>query len=131
MVIDNSKAIEEALGVLGGSATIASEIPEVDTIPTDINVLNTEVLGCGGIPRGRIVELYAKPSVGKSTLAYWLMGQVQKRGGVSALFDAEGCYLRDYGEACGINNNELILPDFLCTNGIAFFRPHFRCSKQQ
>ena len=65
-----------------------------------------------GIPRGRIIELYAKPSVGKSTLAYWLMGQVQKRGGVSALFDAEGCYLRDYGEACGINNDELILPDF-------------------
>ena len=52
MVTDNSKAIEEALGVLGGSATIASEIPQVDTIPTDINVLNTEVLGCGVFQEG-------------------------------------------------------------------------------
>jgi len=112
MVDSTSKAIEEALGLLGESGTLASERKKLEVIPTDIDDLNEEVLGCGGIPRGRIIELYSKPSVGKSTLAYWMIGQVQKQGGVGALFDAEGAYLRDYGEACGIDNSKLILPEF-------------------
>ena len=112
MVDSTSKAIEEALVLLGESGTLASERKKLEVIPTDIDDLNEEVLGCGGIPRGRIIELYSKPSVGKSTLAYWMIGQVQKQGGVGALFDAEGAYLRDYGEACGIDNSKLILPEF-------------------
>ncbi|MAH07815.1 hypothetical protein CMI38_06215 [Candidatus Pacearchaeota archaeon] len=112
MVDSTSKAIDEALGLLGESGTLASERKKLEVIPTDIDDLNEKVLGCGGIPRGRIIELYSKPSVGKSTLAYWMIGQVQKQGGVGALFDAEGAYLRDYGESCGIDNSKLILPEF-------------------
>ena len=107
--VDN---IAAALDVLGGSGTLASETRKLDVIPTDIEGLNQSVLGCGGLPRGRIIEMYAKPSVGKSTLAYWFMGQVQKQGGVAALFDAEGSYLPTYGAACGIDNDRLILPEF-------------------
>jgi recombination protein RecA len=112
MVNSTSNAIEEALNLLGESGTLASERKKLEVIPTDIKDFNEEILGCGGIPRGRIIELYSKPSVGKSTLAYWMIGQVQKQGGVGALFDAEGAYLRDYGEACGIDNSKLILPEF-------------------
>ena len=107
--VDN---ITAALDVLGGSGTLASETRKLDVIPTDIDGLNKHVLGCGGLPRGRIIEMYAKPSVGKSTLAYWFMGQVQKQGGVAALFDGEGAYLPTYGAACGIDNDKLVLPEF-------------------
>ena len=107
--IDN---ITAALDVLGGSGIVASETRNLDVIPTDIQGLNDSVLGCGGLPRGRIIEMYAKPSVGKSTLAYWFMGQAQKQGGVAALFDAEGAYLPTYGASCGIDNDKLILPEF-------------------
>jgi len=105
-------SISAALDILGGSGALASEQRELDTVPVELAGFNNRVLGCGGLPRGRIMELYAKPSVGKSTLAYWFIGQVQKQGGVGALFDAEGAYLPDYGASCGINNEKLILPEF-------------------
>jgi len=104
--------IEQALEVLGGSGTVASSLRELDVIPTEFSQFNDHLLGCGGLPRGRIIELYAKPSAGKSTFAYWMIGQVQKAGGIGALFDAEGAYLPDYGQACGIDNDKLILPEF-------------------
>ena len=59
--VDN---ITAALDVLGGSGILASETRKLDVIPTEIEGLNKHVLGCGGLPRGRIVEMYAKPSVG-------------------------------------------------------------------
>jgi len=105
-------SISAALDILGGSGALASEQRKLDTVPVELAGFNNRVLGCGGLPRGRIIELYAKPSVGKSTLAYWFIGQVQKQGGVGALFDAEGAYLPDYGASCGINNDKLILPEF-------------------
>ncbi len=105
-------SISAALDILGGSGALASQQRELDTVPVELAGFNNRVLGCGGLPRGRIMELYAKPSVGKSTLAYWFIGQVQKQGGVGALFDAEGAYLPDYGASCGINNEKLILPEF-------------------
>jgi len=104
--------ISRALNVLGGSAILGSETRDLRVIPTNIPDMNDEVFGVGGLPMGRVIELYAKESIGKSTLAYWLMGQVQKAEGVVALFDAEGAYRPDYGEGCGINNERLILPEF-------------------
>ena len=105
-------SITAALDILGGSGTIASQQRKLETVPVELAGFNNRVLGCGGLPRGRIMELYAKPSIGKSTLAYWFMGQVQKQGGIAALFDAEGAYLPKYGASCGINNDKLILPEF-------------------
>jgi len=104
--------LEQALEVLAGSGTIASSLRQLEVISTEFPQLNNHLLGCGGLPRGRIIELYAKPSAGKSTFAYWMIGQVQKAGGIGALFDAEGAYLTTYGEACGIDNDKLILPEF-------------------
>ena len=104
--------IAAALDILGGSGSLASKRRKLESIPVDIADFNNLILGCGGLPRGRIIELYAKPSVGKSTLAYWFIGQVQKQGGIGALFDAEGAYLPNYGSSCGIDNDRLILPEF-------------------
>lgn len=107
----NLDPIEQALSILG-KARRGSERASVEVIPTEIKEFNDSILGCGGLPRGKVIELYSAESVGKSTLAYWLIGQVQKAGGNAALFDAEGAYLPKYGEACGINNDRLILPEF-------------------
>ena len=115
-----NKGIQDALDILGSSGKTASTQTKLEVIPTDIPDLNDKVLGCGGLPRGKIIEMYAKPSVGKSTLSYWLIGQVQKRGGVCALFDAEGAYLPEYGEKCGINNDELIIVNFDLGNDALF-----------
>lgn len=115
-----NKGLEDALSILGSSGKTASSQSKLEVIPTDIPALNDTVLGCGGLPRGKIIEMYAKPSVGKSTLSYWLIGQVQKRGGVAALFDAEGAYLPEYGAKCGINNDELILVNFDLGNDALF-----------
>lgn len=104
--------IDRALDILGDSTIRGSESRELEIIETDIPSINNEVFGCGGIPLGRIIELYGNESVGKSTFAYWLIGQVQKREGNAALFDAEGTYMPSYGTGCGINNEKLILPGF-------------------
>jgi len=109
---DNTKAINSALSVLGNSGRVASQKKPLEVIETDIPEVNDYLFGTGGIPCGRIIELYAPESVGKSTFAYWLIGQVQKREGTAALFDAEGSYLKDYGEKYGVNNDELIIPEF-------------------
>ena len=111
-MVKEADPIMTALDVLGGAGIKASEKRPVDVIATDIATLNDIVFACGGIPTGKVIELYAKESVGKSTFAYWLIGQVQKRGGVAALWDAEGSYVPEYGAACGIDNEKLILPEF-------------------
>ena len=115
-----SKEISKALSLLGDKGFTASTYPEVEVIPTDIEALNHVVFGCGGLPRGRVLEIYAPPSVGKSTFCYWLIGQVQKRGGICVLWDAEGTYSPEYGAACGINNDNLIMPEFGLGNEILF-----------
>ena len=104
--------LNRALDALQGSATTASKKPAPEVIPLGIPLLDDYLFGCGGLPRGRVIEIYAKESVGKSTFSYWLAGVVQKAGGVVALFDAEGTYLADYGAKCGIDNDKLILPIF-------------------
>ncbi len=117
---DSSKDISKALSLLGDKGFTGNTYPEVEVIPTEIEALNHVVLGCGGLPRGRVMEIYAPPSVGKSTLCYWFIGQVQEQGGVCALWDAEGTYSREYGASCGINNDELIMPDFSLGNEALF-----------
>jgi len=104
--------IDNALAVLDGAGIKASQRREVLVIPTDIETINEILFACGGLPLGKVIELYAKESVGKSTFAYWLAGQVQKRDGIVALFDAEGAYVPEYGAGCGIDNDKLILPEF-------------------
>jgi recombination protein RecA len=104
--------LDMALASLGGAGLTADQAPDLEVQETDWAEMNDVVLGCGGLPRGKIIELYAKASVGKSTLAYWYIAQVQKRGGVAALFDAEGSYLAVYGASFGVDNSRLLKPEF-------------------
>ena len=68
---------------LGDKATV-----NVDAIPTGALSLDV-ALGIGGIPRGRIIEIYGPESSGKTTLAQHIVAECQKRGGIAAFVDAE------------------------------------------
>ncbi len=89
------------------------EVRKVEVIPT--GSLNLDLaLGVGGVPRGRVVEIYGKESSGKTTLALHILAEAQKRGGVAAFIDAEHALDPNYARALGVNVNELLIsqPDF-------------------
>lgn len=78
------------------------------------SILIDAALGVGGLPKGRIVEIYGPESSGKSTLAMHAIAQVQKKGGVCAYIDAEHAMDPVYASNIGVNVNELIIsqPDY-------------------
>lgn len=80
----------------------------VDTIPTGSLALDV-ALGIGGVPRGRIVEIFGPESSGKTTLALHLIAQAQKRGGTAAFIDAEHALDPNYAKAIGVNLDALLL----------------------
>jgi recombination protein RecA len=90
------------------SARIQTEVIPTGCLPLDI------ALGVGGIPRGRISEIYGNESSGKTTLAYHIIAQAQKAGGTCAFIDAEHALDPSYAEKCGVNVDELLLsqPDY-------------------
>jgi recombination protein RecA len=81
---------------------------QVETIPTGSLALDI-ALGIGGVPRGRIVEIFGPESSGKTTLALHLIAQAQKRGGVAAFIDAEHALDPNYAKAIGVNLDALLL----------------------
>jgi len=80
----------------------------VDVIPTGSLSLDM-ALGVGGIPRGRVIEVYGPESSGKTTLALHLVHEVQKQGGVAAFVDAEHALDPDYAKRIGVNVGELLI----------------------
>lgn len=80
----------------------------VDVIPTGSLVLD-EVLGVGGYPRGRVIEIYGPESSGKTTFALHAIAEVQKIGGRAAFVDAEHAIDPLYAKSLGVNIDELIL----------------------
>ncbi|TDT69819.1 recombination protein RecA [Hypnocyclicus thermotrophus] len=86
---------------------------EVESIPT--GSLNLDIaLGIGGVPRGRVVEVYGAESSGKTTLALHIIAEAQKMGGVAAFIDAEHALDPQYARALGVNTEELLIsqPDY-------------------
>ena len=79
-----------------------------DAIPTGILSLDM-ALGVGGIPKGRITEIYGPESAGKSTLAQNIIAEAQKEGGLAAYIDVEHALDPEYAAACGINTSELLI----------------------
>jgi len=88
-----------------GDAALASRVP---AIPTDIISLDL-ALGVGGIPRGRVVEIFGPESSGKTTLALHIVAQAQKGGGVVAFIDAEHALDPDYSQLLGVNIDEMLI----------------------
>jgi recombination protein RecA len=81
---------------------------KIDAISTGCISLDN-VFGCGGLPRGRVVEIYGQPSSGKSTAATYIAAQVQKQGGRVVWIDVEFAFSTDYARALGLDVNKLIL----------------------
>lgn len=91
----------------------ASSRLAIDVIPTGAIALDI-ALGVGGVPRGRVVEIYGPESSGKTTLAQHIVAQAQKAGGVAAFIDAEHAFDPSYASRCGVNVESLLVsqPDF-------------------
>jgi len=114
-VADRAKALEAALAQIEkvhgkGSVMRLGEdtrLP-IDVIPTGSVALDV-ALGIGGLPRGRIIEIYGPESSGKTTLAIHAIAEVQKQGGFAAIIDAEHAFDPVYAEALGVDMSSLYI----------------------
>ena len=80
----------------------------IDVIPTG-NILIDRALGVGGVPRGRIIEIYGPESSGKTTLTLTIIAQAQKRGGLAAFIDVEHALDPKYAQRLGVNLDDLLV----------------------
>ena len=113
---EKSKALELAVGAIekqfgkGAIMRLGDEkkVTPVESISTGCFSLDM-ALGIGGIPKGRIVEIYGPESSGKTTLTLHAIAEVQKSGGVAAFVDAEHALDTRYAKAIGVNLDELLV----------------------
>lgn len=94
-----------------GSVMRMGDMPalrDIEVVPTGSLALDI-ALGCGGLPRGRIVEIYGPESSGKTTLTLEVIAQAQQRGGVAAFIDAEHALDPTYAEKIGVNLDDLLV----------------------
>ena len=113
--VDKSKQLDSALGQIErqfGSGTVMrmgekrhEKIPAIPTGSLGLDI----ALGIGGLPRGRIVEIYGPESSGKTTLTLEVIAQCQKIGGTAAFIDAEHALDPIYAEKLGVNVDELLV----------------------
>jgi recombination protein RecA len=113
--MDREKALEMALAQIDkqhgkGSIMRMGENAHmtVETIPTGAMALDL-ALGVGGLPRGRVVEIYGPESSGKSTLAMHVVAEAQRNGGICAYIDAEHAMDPIYAKAIGVDIDELLI----------------------
>ena len=101
-------AIEKQFG-RGSIMKLGShERQQVDSIPTGSIALDL-ALGVGGIPRGRITEIFGPESSGKTTVCQHVIAEAQRKGGVAAFIDVEHALDPTYARACGVNVDELLV----------------------
>ena len=113
--MDRAKALEAALAQIdrafgkGSAMKLGSrEKIEIDTVSTGSLGLDI-ALGVGGLPRGRVIEIYGPESSGKTTLALHVIAEAQKTGGTAAFVDAEHALDPGYAKKLGVNIDELIV----------------------
>lgn len=116
---DNGEAKEKALDLAvkqierehgEGSIMRLSDDPnrQIEAIPTGSLALDS-ALGVGGVPRGRITEIFGPESSGKTTLAAHIVAEAQKLGGTCAFIDAEHAFDPNYAEQLGVDTDELLI----------------------
>lgn len=112
---DREKALDMAIGQIEkqhGKGTIMrlgdEAIRNVDAISTG-SIMVDYALGIGGVPRGRVTEIYGPEASGKTTLAMHVIAEAQKAGGYAAFVDAEHAFDPKYAKNLGINTDELII----------------------
>ena len=114
--VDKTKALDAALGQIerafgkGSIMKLGASVAgvEIDTVSTGSLGLDI-ALGIGGLPRGRIVEIYGPESSGKTTLALHVIAEAQKAGGTCAFIDAEHALDVQYAQKLGVNLQELLI----------------------
>jgi recombination protein RecA len=112
---DRQKAVDAAILAIEkqfGRGSImklgSAERQQVDSIPTGSIALDL-ALGVGGIPRGRVTEIFGPESSGKTTVCQHIIAEAQRRGGVAAFIDVEHALDPGYARACGVNVDELLV----------------------
>ncbi|HVB19212.1 MAG TPA: recombinase RecA [Acidimicrobiales bacterium] len=112
---DRAKALDAALGQIekqfgkGSIMRMGENLHmNIESIPTGALALDL-ALGIGGLPRGRVVEIYGPESSGKSTLAMHVVAEAQRNGGVCAYIDAEHAMDPIYARAIGVNVDDLLI----------------------
>jgi recombination protein RecA len=114
--VDKTKALDAALSQIErafGKGSIMrlgknEKVVEIDTVPTGSLGLDI-ALGVGGLPRGRVVEIYGPESSGKTTLTLHVIAEAQKKGGVCAFIDAEHALDTIYARKLGVNLEDLLV----------------------
>src|SRR3954447_26955690 len=101
-------AIEKQFGRGSIMKLGSAERQAVDSIPTGSIQLDL-ALGVGGIPRGRITEIFGPESSGKTTVCQHVIAEAQRRGGIAAFIDVEHALDPGYARACGVNVDELLV----------------------
>jgi recombination protein RecA len=115
MTTEKGKALELAISQIEkrfgkGSVMKLGETPptRVEAIPSGSLALDL-ALGVGGIPRGRITEIFGPEASGKTTLAQHIIAETQKKGGMAAYIDAEHALDPEYAAHCGVNVDDLLI----------------------
>jgi recombination protein RecA len=114
--MDKAKALESALAQIerqfgkGSIMKLGSENAVMDVEATSTGSLGLDIaLGIGGLPQGRIIEIYGPESSGKTTLTLHVVAEMQKKGGVCAFVDAEHALDPQYAKKLGVNLDELLI----------------------
>ncbi|MBD3623968.1 MAG: DNA recombination/repair protein RecA, partial [Rhodobacteraceae bacterium] len=114
--MDKQKALESALSQIersfgkGSIMKLGGDNPVMDIEATSTGSLGLDIaLGIGGLPKGRIVEVYGPESSGKTTLALHVVAEEQKKGGVCAFVDAEHALDPQYARKLGVDLDELLI----------------------
>ncbi len=93
-----------------GSIMKLGDRPSVSTESIPTGALSLDIaLGIGGVPRGRVIEIYGPESSGKTTLAQHIVAECQKKGGIAAFIDAEHALDPEYARNLGVNVDELLI----------------------
>ena len=115
MTVDREEALETTLGQIErqfgkGSVMKMSDRPQVSIGAVSTGSLALDMaLGIGGLPRGRVVEIFGPEASGKTTLVYHVIAEAQRRGGICAFIDAEHAIDPQYARRIGVNIDELLV----------------------
>ena len=114
--MDKTKALESALAQIerqfgkGSIMKLGQDNPVMDVEATSTGSLGLDIaLGIGGLPKGRMIEIYGPESSGKTTLTLHVVAEEQKKGGVCAFIDAEHALDPQYAKKLGVDLNELLI----------------------
>ncbi len=115
MQVDREQALDTALGQIERNFGKGAVMRMSDQAQVSVGAISTGslaldlALGIGGLPRGRVVEIFGPESSGKTTLVYHVIAEAQRRGGICAFIDAEHAMDPVYAKRIGVNIDELLV----------------------